>query len=121
MSLPELTENLNVHQSLPDKPALNSDELKRKFDEAPNAIKEYVNETLLPELNSILTSLQNKDVSLETAVGILQTTITEAVANITSIQTTIAGLKSGATTKITIGSSIPSNLENGEVYFQYFN
>lgn len=47
MALTKLTENLNVHQSLPDKPALSADELKIKFDEASNKIKDYLNETLV--------------------------------------------------------------------------
>ena len=121
MSLTTLTENLNTIQSLPDQPALTSEQLKAKFDESSNKIKTYVNETLIPELNTILTNLQNKDTTLETAMATMQSTITEAVGNITSIQSTLSGLKSGATTKITIGSEVPSSLENGEVYFQYFS
>lgn len=114
MALTELTANLNVHQSNPDKPAMSATELKRNFDSAPNSIKEYINETLLPELNTIITNLQNGSTSVNQAITSLQTTVN-------SLSTTMAGLKSGATTKITIGSSVPSTLENGEVYLQYFN
>lgn len=149
MALTELTQNLNVHQSLPDQPALNADELKAEFDKAANLIKEYLNGTLLSELNTIITNLQNKDTSLESAINSVKATVTEAVANITALQTsvktntsnisslqtsvktantnissmqnTLAGLKSGATTKVTIGSSVPSSLANGEVYLQYFS
>ena len=121
MSLPELTENLNTIQSLPDQPALTSEQLKAKFDESSNKIKTYVNETLLPELNTILTNLQNGDTTLAGAIATVQSTVNEAVSNITSIQSTLSGLKSGATTKITIGSGVPSSLENGEIYFQYFS
>ena len=121
MSLTNLTENLNIIQSLPDQPALTSEELKAKFDESSNKIKTYVNETLLPELNTILTNLQNGDTTLAAAITTMQTTVNEAVGNITALQTTVSGFKSGATTKITIGSSVPSSLENGEVYLQYFS
>ena len=121
MALTELTANMNIHQSLPDQPALTADELKVEFDKAANLIKEYLNETLLTELNGLITALQNKDTTIETALNSIQTIVNEATTNITSITNTISGLKSGATTKITIGSSVPSSLENGEIYLQYFN
>lgn len=134
MALTELTSNLNIHQSLPDKPALTADELKEEFDRAGNLIKEYLNGSLLSELNEIITNLQNKDISIDGTVSSLQKIVAEATSNITKIQTSISNInnnitniqnktnsyKSGATTKITIGSSAPSSLQNGEVYFQYF-
>ncbi len=134
MALTELTSNLNIHQSLPDKPALTADELKEEFDKAGNLIKEYLNGTLISELNEIITSLKNKDISVDGAINSLQTIIREATTNIANIQTSISNIntnitnvqnktnnyKSGANTKITIGASVPSSLENGEVYFQYF-
>lgn len=149
MALTELTENLNIIQSLADKPALSSSELKATFDDAANKIKTYVNGTLIPELNTILASLSNKDTSLQSAINTINTTLTTAVANISSLQSTVSshtssistlntqmstansnisalqtvanGLKSGATTKISSGTSVPSSLSNGEVYLQYFN
>lgn len=134
MALTELTSNLNIHQSLPDKPALTADELKEEFDKAGNLIKEYLNGTLIVELNGIISSLQNKDISVDGTISNLQRIVGEATSNIASIQTSINNIntnitnvqnktnnyKSGANTKITIGSSVPSILENGEVYFQFF-
>lgn len=134
MTLTELTANLNIHQSLPDKPALTADELKEEFDKAGNLIKEYLNGTLISELNGIITSLQSKDISIEGTISSLQRIVGEATTNVSNIQTSINNInnsitniqnktnsyKSGANTKITIGSSVPSSLENGEVYFQYF-
>ena len=44
--------DLNIIQKLDDEPndvgGLTSDQLKAKFDEAGNTIKEYINETLIP-------------------------------------------------------------------------
>lgn len=54
MALTELTENLNVHQSLPNQPALNAEQLKQEWDKPANAIKEYINEVLTKELDAIL-------------------------------------------------------------------
>ena len=106
---------------MPDQPALSATELKQKFDEAANKIKTYVNETLTAEIDSVVTSLQGTDTNLTNSLTTLQTSLNEVVANISTIQTTLSGLKSGATTKITIGSSVPSSLSNGEVYLQYFS
>lgn len=120
MSLPTLNENLNIHQSLPDKPALNAEELKHEFDKAPNLIKEYLNGVLLKEIDTLMVNLQNKDITLEIALNSLNGIVSEAVTNITNINSTLAGLKSGATTKISSGTSVPSSLANGEIYLQYF-
>lgn len=120
MALTQLTENLNVHQSLPDKPALTAEELKKEFDKAANSIKEYLNTTLTKELDKILEDLNNKDTTLQEASESMKNGIEEISSNIDSINKTIQGLKSGATTKISIGNTQPSSLENGEIYFQYF-
>lgn len=121
MELPQFTENMNTIQSLADKPAVEADALKILFDLNSNKIKTYMNGTLLPQLNTVLTSLQDKDTTLENALTSLSNIVTQATSDITTIQGTISGLKSGATTKITIGANVPSSLENGEVYLQYFS
>lgn len=56
MSIPKLTENLNIHQSLPDQPSLTSEELKQKWDEAPNRIKDYLNNILIDGVNELIES-----------------------------------------------------------------
>lgn len=52
--LTKLTASMNTHQNLPDEPNSNDgytpEVLKQKFDEAPNLIKTYINDTLLTEL-----------------------------------------------------------------------
>jgi hypothetical protein len=56
MSLSKLTKDLAVIQKLDDEPndvgGLTAAQLKGKFDEAGEAIKEFLNESLLPELDS---------------------------------------------------------------------
>lgn len=54
MSLSKLTDNLNNISSLPDKPNLQSDELKATFDKTGNIIKKYINEILTEEIDKIL-------------------------------------------------------------------
>ena len=48
----KFTEDLNIIRSLPDNPALTSDEFKSKFDEAGKKIKEYLNNIVGPEIES---------------------------------------------------------------------
>ncbi len=50
----ELTANLNIHQSLPDQPALAATDLKKEWDRPANIIKDYLNQTLVPSLNKVL-------------------------------------------------------------------
>jgi hypothetical protein len=56
MSLSKLTKDMAVIQKLDDEPndvgGLTAAQLKGKFDEAGEAVKEFLNETLLPELDS---------------------------------------------------------------------
>lgn len=54
MELPKLTENLNIISSLPDRPAMTTNELKKQFDKAGNIIKEFLNNSFLPELERTL-------------------------------------------------------------------
>lgn len=49
----KLTENLNIIQNLSNQPTENAEELKRKFDEAGNIIKNYLNDTVEPAVTKI--------------------------------------------------------------------
>ncbi len=55
MALTKLTKNLNHIQGLSDRPntadGLTSSKLKEKFDQAGNDIKDFINESLIPELD----------------------------------------------------------------------
>ena len=63
MSLTKFSKNVSNHQSQPDKPALTASELKELFDKAPEDIKDYLNNTLLPELEDALSgTLKSEDV-----------------------------------------------------------
>lgn len=125
MALTKLTENLNVHQSLADKPALSAEELKSKFDEAANKIKNYLNDTLIKELDTLVSTLQTKDSSIEKIANDGKRIANEASTNITTlteqVNTLLNEIKSGAKTKISKGTTIPTSLEEGEIYLQYFD
>lgn len=57
MSLEKLNKDLNIVQKLDDEPndvgGLSASELKKKFDEGPLTIQEYINATLLPALETL--------------------------------------------------------------------
>ena len=57
MSLEKLTKDLNIVQKLDDEPndvgGLSAAELKKKFDEGPLTIQEYINATLIPALETL--------------------------------------------------------------------
>lgn len=59
MSLTKLTENLNMHQSKPDKPVDTAQKLKEDFDKPVNDIKTYINDTLTSEIDTIVSNLQS--------------------------------------------------------------
>lgn len=72
MELPKLTENLNIISSLPDRPAMTTNELKEQFDKAGNIIKEFLNNSFLPELE------RNLNLELEVMKTSLYNITTEA-------------------------------------------
>lgn len=57
MSIERLTKDMNIIVKLPDEPndvgGLTAEELKGKFDEGGVALKEFINETLLPALEEL--------------------------------------------------------------------
>lgn len=59
MSISKLNENLNIISSLPDKPTLDASGLKSKFDEGNNIIKDFINSTLIPEVEEGQAELVN--------------------------------------------------------------
>lgn len=51
MSLPKMTRDLNFVSGLANQPTESAEELKHTFDLAGNALKDYINEDLLPALD----------------------------------------------------------------------
>lgn len=74
MALTKLTSNLNSIQSLPNKPSLEAEELKAEFDKSGNLIKEYINEILTEEIETLITS------TVEAAKVIVENVLTSTSA-----------------------------------------
>jgi hypothetical protein len=64
MALTKLTADLDNIQALSDKPneieGLTADQLKAKFDKGANDIKDYINDTLIDELDTSITDIDTK-------------------------------------------------------------
>lgn len=52
MSIQKLNDNVNLVSALPDKPTLTSAELKAVFDKGSEIIKNYINNVLIPAIES---------------------------------------------------------------------
>lgn len=135
MAISSCTVDTNVISALADAPALTASELKAKFDEAGTGIKGYINNTLISDINSTITSTANtingtittNQTSNNNRLTALEGDMTTAKSNITTLQgnvTTINGqistLSSGKQKVITSGTSAPSGGSDGDIYIQYF-
>ena len=60
----------NNIQSLPDTPAIGADELKKKFDQTGDDLKQFINNTLIPEIEE-----QTDEANEEVTKKILKTYI----------------------------------------------
>lgn len=66
MSIQKLTEDLNIIAGLDNQPTLTPTQLKAKFDEASNIIKDYINNTLVDAIEDAVESVTG---SVDTAIA----------------------------------------------------
>lgn len=95
-NLSKFTEDLNIIYKLANQPTQNADELKKKFDEAGNKIKDYINEVLTAEIERIFIK-RNSDATLnnlqiDTSQHIIHDLEVEGFSNLKSGITTEKGL-----------------------------
>lgn len=94
MKLTKLTADLSVIAKLPDSPTETAASLKAKFDQGPKAIGDYLNQTLLPQLDDSLAAVES---AVEEAVALID----------------------GKQNKITVGTSAPVGGSDGDIYIWY--
>lgn len=123
MAFPLLQENLNNISQLSDEPndvgtdALSADELKERFDKAGNQIKQFINEVLIPYLQSVyaagdigiteipgLTDAETVQTALETLKSQLDNTSTGSIPD-----------RSLTANKIKVGAITAAELANQSV------
>lgn len=131
MALPRLTTDLDVIQKLDNEPndvgGLSADELKAKFDEAPNAVKTWLNDVLLPFLEGTnaaknigvdtidgLDTATNVQDAIAGAIGLIQQA-TEGQVLDGSITTAKLAALAVTTAKIDAGAVTDAKLADGAV------
>ncbi len=106
MAIEKLNENLNIISALDDKPSLSSTDLKAKFDEGPNILKDYINNVLVPALNSGLVTIVND----LTTGGSTKVASAEMVKKLNTEKQPIIGY----------GKTVPQ-LSEGQIFIQIFD
>lgn len=106
------TENLNIIQALDDLPnavgGLTADQLKAKFDEGCNIIKNWINNTMIPAMRSTTAGSSGaSDIGISPVVGL---------SGYTNVQDAIEGLMDAFTTgTVPDGSVTEAKLANSAV------
>ena len=116
MALTKFTKDVNNIQALSDRPntidGLSSDELKERYDKAGADIKEYLNDTLVPELEEELAKIPGGNDYVKTNDSRLTNSRT-CNNNFDNWNTARTNLKIG------YGTSLPSSGDNGSIFFLY--
>lgn len=105
MALTQCTTNVNVHSSLADNPPLTAAELKTAWDSAAVGIKDYLNNTLVAELDAAIPEVIND----LTTGGITNALSAEQGKNLQTNKQKI----------ITNGTAAPSGGSDGDIYLRY--
>lgn len=85
VNLTKITASVNNIQALDDNPnesGLTSNELKAKFDKAGSDIKDYINNTLIDELETLLDGYSSSISDQQTAINTVTTTANTNASNI---------------------------------------
>lgn len=124
MNLTKMTEDLNFISGLADQPTSTSSELKGMFDKAGNTIKNFINNTLITDIqsgvnddiNSAKTTILNAvDDSLEELETTINEQITEKLEEIEeSMQTAIENTASKAV-NLQLSSGVTANQRNFKI------
>lgn len=122
INITNLTANVNNIQALSDRPntadGITAQQLKEKFDKAGADIKDYVNNTLIEELEYYLNQLKTHIETIENSGY-----ITESDSRLTNSRkcnnTFDNSLTARGNLKISYGSSLPETGEDGDIFFLY--
>ena len=117
MAITQCTADTSAVSNLPDAPALTPSELKAVFDKGGTEIKNYINNTMIGDINSTISSTASTiNATITSNQTANNTRFTTIEGNITTLQTSVSGKQK----TITSGSSTPSGGSDGDIYIQYF-
>lgn len=109
MELTKLNDDLDVIQKLDDEPndvgGMSAEELKKKFDQAPNAIKEYINGVLIPGIVELLEGLNEDKAGRDELQGVVLNQIPDGTV-------TAAKLNTGAVTREKLAASLQEEISS---------
>jgi hypothetical protein len=116
MGLTKLTKDIDYIQKLSDLPneidGLDSNELKERFDQAGDDIKDFINNTLIAELDTALSSIPSVD-------GFVRTDDSR-LSDSRKCNNTFDNWNTARTNlKIGYGTTLPSSADNGSIFFLY--
>lgn len=122
INITNLTANVNNIQGLSDRPntadGLTSQELKEKFDKAGADIKDYVNNTLIEELEYYLNQAKSHITTLENA-GYVESDDSRLTNSRQCNNSFDNYLTSRSNLHINYGNALPENGEDGDIFFLY--
>ena len=121
INLTNFTKNVNNMQALSDRPnetdGLTSSELKERFDKAGSDIKEYLNGTLITELERILNQIDSAIEQIPTDY------VANNDARLSNSRTCNNSFDNALTArsnlKINYGTELPQEAEDGSIFFLY--
>ncbi len=116
MALTKFTQAVNNISELSDRPneidGLTSGELKERFDKAGTDIKDYLNNTLTPELDSALANIPD--------ISNYVRNDDSRLTNSRKCDNTFDNWSTARTNlKIGYGTTLPSSADNGALFFLY--
>lgn len=122
INLTNLTANVNNIQALSDRPntadGITAQELKEKFDKAGADIKDYINNSLIEELEYYLRQAKSHIETLEGSDFV--TTDDSRLTNSRTCNNTFDNaLTARGNLKISYGTELPSTGTDGDIFFLY--
>lgn len=124
INITNFTENVNNIQALSDRPntadGITAQQLKEKFDKAGSDIKDYINNTLIEELEYYLKEAKSHIENLESSSSNYVSNTDERLTNSRKCNNTFDNvLTARENLKIKYGTSLPETGEDGDIFFLY--
>lgn len=118
--LTNLSTEIENMQTLPDEPTTTASALKILMDKAPKDIKDFINNTLIPELETILSKLDNVTAErLENNLPKLDNVTATQLEYLIGLTASITSLLAAKQPTILSGTAAPSSLSDGQIYLRY--
>ena len=128
IQLTKLTEDLNIISALADQPTITSTALKAKFDEASGIIKDYINNTLIDDVEDAFNDMaEDLQEAIQTIQSLLDSLTAENITydntssglTATNVQNAIDELKTGLNTLSTSIGNVNTTAGKKTVYSDF--